>query len=165
MFGFGTSQAATSQADREAAIQRSKKTVRDLVHRMDMVSPEEAERLAKQVKDHCAGDKLLSMEFKQKANTRARELQCSANMRRADTLLHDASRLAAEEHLKERGMKLGEARRYFANACMLGADADWRKAFQRLTETIMMTGGVQHAGPTRAKPASIAPPTPNRAKG
>jgi hypothetical protein len=85
-------------------------------------------------------------------------------MRGTDTLLHAAIRMAAAEQMKERGQKLSEARKLYAKACSLGADDDFRKAAQRLMDTIMMTGGVVRPGPSRAKPADIAPRAPNRAK-
>jgi hypothetical protein len=138
--------------------------VRDVVHNMVDASPEEAERLSTRLKEFCGGDKVLPFDFKQKAYLKARELECHANMRMADKALRDAARMAAAENMKERGVKLGDARRYFAKACGLGADQGWRKAFQRSSETVMLTGGVQPKGPTRAKPRDIAPPTPNRAK-
>ncbi len=163
MLGFGR-QSAADEAARAAAIERAKKTVRDLVHGMEGKSPDDAERMAQRIKEFCAGDKLLPLDFKQKAYQKARELERFANMRMADKMLRDASRMAAAENMKERGVKLGDARRFFAKACALGADADWRKAFQRGSETVMLTGGVQPKGPTRAKPRDIAPRAPNRAK-
>ena len=163
MFGFGRQNAAEDAA-KAAAIERAKQTVRDMVHGMHGASPDEAERLGQRIKEFCAGDKLLPLEFKQKAYQKARELERFANMRMADKMLHDASRMAAAENMKERGVKLGDARRYFGKACALGADPDWRKAFQRGSETVMLTGGVQPKGPTRAKPRDIAPRAPNRAK-
>ncbi|MDA8232571.1 MAG: hypothetical protein M0006_14650 [Magnetospirillum sp.] len=163
MFGFGK-HTPSEDPQRAAAIEQSKKVIRDLIHAMADASPEESERLAQQVKDRCGGDTLLPFDFKQKAFKKARELQCNANMRAADRLMHQAARLAAEENMKDRGAKVAEARRYFAKACTLGADEEWRKAFQRLNETILLTGGVQHKGPTRAKPLDTAPKPPNRAK-
>ncbi len=163
MFGIGQ-QSPADEAARAVAVLQAKKTVRDLVHGMEGKSPDDAERMAQRIKEFCAGDKLLPLDFKQKAYQMARELERFANMRMADKMLHDASRMAAAENMKERGVKLGDARRYFAKACGLGAEQGWRKAFQRSSETVMLTGGVQPKGPTRAKPRDIAPPTPNRAK-
>lgn len=163
MFGklFGKSEA---EKQKEALIAQSKRMVTDLLHKMRKASPEEAERLAEMVKQRCKDDKYLPFDFNQQAFKAARQLQCNANMRTADKILHDAAKLAAEEKMQERGQKLADARQYYSKACSLGADEDWRKAYQRLQETIMLTGGVQHKGPTRAKPASFAPANPNNAK-
>lgn len=161
MFGFGKSEA---ELQKEALIAQSKRFVTDLLHKMQDASPEDAERLAEMVKVRCKDDKYLPFDFNQKAFKAARRLQCNANMRTADKILHDAARLAAEENMQERGVKLADARKYYSKACSLGAEDDWRKAYQRLQETIMLTGGVHHKGPTRAKPIFHAPPNPHDAK-
>ncbi len=163
MFGIGQ-QSPADEAARAVAVLQAKKTVRDLVHGMVDASPEDAERLSQRLKDFCGGDKLVPFDFKQRAFLKARELECHANMRMADRMLRDASRMAAAENMRERGVKLGDARRFFGKACTLGADEGWRKAFQRSSETVLLTGGVQPKGPTRAKPRDIAPRAPNRAK-
>jgi uncharacterized protein YpuA (DUF1002 family) len=127
-------------------------------------SPEEAARLSERIKNYFNNDKVLPFEYKEKARKKVRELERNANMRAADKALHQAVRYATDEQMSERMKKIGEARRYFAKACMLGAEDEWRKAFDRLAETALMTGGVHHAGPSRAKPLDIAPRAPNRAK-
>lgn len=164
MFGFGHDHNADKLEAQKAAIERSKQHCRDELRKMQSASPEEAERISKSLKDHCGYDKALPFDFKRKALELARDYERNANMRAADTALHTALRLAADEHMVERAQKLGEGRRYFSKACSMGADEDFRKAAQRLIENIMMTGGVQRKGPTRAKPADIAPRAPNRAK-
>lgn len=164
MFGLGQDARQQKLEAERAAIERSKQYCRDELHKMHNATPEEAERLAKALKDHCGHDKALPFDFKRKALELARDYERNANMRAADSALHQALRLAADEHMVERAQKLGEGRRYFSKACSLGADEDFRKAAQRLIENVMMTGGVQKKGPTRAKPADIAPRTPNRAK-
>jgi hypothetical protein len=165
MFGYGTQSLEQKQEAARQALERSMQFCRDDLKKMHDATPDEAERLAKELKDHCGGDKSLPFDFKRKVLERARLYECNANMRAADTALHTALRLAAEEHMVERARKLGEGRRFFSKACSLGADDDFRKAVQRLIENVMMTGGVQKKGPTRAKPADIAPRAPNRAKG
>lgn len=164
MFGFGQDNLAQKQEAERAAIERSKQHCRDELKKMHEAAPDEAERLAKGLKDHCGQDKSLPFDFKRKALELARTYERNSNMRAADAALHQALRLAADEHMVERAQKLGEGRRYFSKACALGADEDFRKAVQRLIENVMMTGGMQKKGPTRAKPADIAPRAPNRAK-
>ncbi|MCR6632142.1 MAG: hypothetical protein NVV74_19985 [Magnetospirillum sp.] len=164
MFGYGSESLAQKQEAERAALERSMQFCKDELKKMHEATPDEAERLSKGLKDHCGQDKALPFDFKRKVLERARQYECNANMRAADHALHTALRLAAEEHMVERASKLGEGRRYFSKACALGADEDFRKAAQRLIENVMMTGGVQKKGPTRAKPADIAPRAPNRAK-
>lgn len=164
MFGFGKPSSTDQQEAARQALERSMQHCKDVLRKMRDATPEEAERLNKALKDHCGSDKALPFDFRKKVLERARQYECFANMRATDRALHEALRLAAEEHMVERAQKLGEGRRYFGKATALGADEDFRKAAQRLIETIMMTGGVQHKGPTRAKPADIAPRAPNRAK-
>ncbi|MTJ80560.1 MAG: hypothetical protein F8N37_06020 [Telmatospirillum sp.] len=168
MLLFGKSQGKNSKDDPQAelqrqAIERQKTRIRELLEKMRDASPADAERFHQMIKDLCK-DKTLPVEFKRKAMDYARSYECNANMRGTDSLLRDAMRLAAAEHMKERGQKLSEARKLYGKACTLGADQDFRKAAQRLMETIMMTGGVQRPGPSRAKPLDTAPKAPNRAK-
>lgn len=164
MLGFGNNNLAQKQQAEQEALERSKQFCRDELRKMHAASPDEAERLCKELKDHCGRDKALPFDFKRKALERAREYECNANMRAADQALHQALQFAAGEHMVERAQKLGEGRRYFSKACALGAGDDFRKAAQLLIDNVMMTGGVQKKGPTRAKPADIAPRAPNRAK-
>lgn len=165
MFGFGSNTPSSDKQEAERqAIERSMQFCKDQLRKMHDCQPDEGERLHKQLKDHCGSDKKLPFDFKRKVLERARQYECFANMRATDRALHSALRLAADENMVERAQKLGEGRRLYSKACTLGADEDFRKAAQRLIETVMMTGGVQHKGPTRAKPAEIAPRAPNRAK-
>ena len=163
MFGMGKS-APTPDPKREAEIERAKDEIRKLVHELRDATADQAEKLSQRVKDRCSANKYLPFDFKTKAYKMIRELECNANMRAADTLIHQAARLAAEENMRERTSKMGESRRYFGKACLLGADQEWRKAYQRLSENVMMTGGVHRPGPTRAKPLDTAPKNPNQAK-
>lgn len=164
MFGNNNDALAQKQEAERLAVERAMQSCRDDLKKMHDVTPEEAERMNKMLKDRCGQDKRLPFDFKRKVLERARMYECNANMRATDQALHNALKLAAGEHMVERAKKLGEGRRYFSKACALGAGDDFRKAAQRLMENVMMTGGIQHKGPTRAKPAEIAPRAPNRAK-
>ncbi|GAA0573331.1 hypothetical protein [Caenispirillum bisanense] len=166
MFGIKLPGAAADKAEQQRqAIERAKADCLKTLHEMEDASPDTAERLHKMLKDRCGSDKQLPFDFKKALLEKAREHERHANMRECDRLLHQAARLAAEEHLTERAQKLGAGRRYFSKACTLGADEDFRRAAQRLMETIMLTGGVHKDGPSRAKPLDLAPKAPNRAKG
>ncbi len=148
MFGFGKKNNA--EKEREAAIEASKQTVRDFIRTIANATPEEAEQRAQQLRDWCGADRDLPFEFKRKAMQRSRALECAANMRTCDAMLHAASTLATDGHLSDRNAKLGEARRYYGRACKLGAEDDWRKAYQRAEETLRLTG-IDRETPSRAK--------------
>lgn len=148
MFGFGKPSAA--EKEREAALERSKQTVRGFVQKIASATPEDAERMAQQLRDWCGKDRDLPFEFKRKAMLRAKILECSTNMRVCDERLHDASTEASAGHLSERDAKLAEARRYYGRACKLGAEEEWRKAYQRAEETLRLTG-TNRDTPSRAK--------------
>ncbi|MGE5546116.1 MAG: hypothetical protein ACM33T_04400 [Solirubrobacterales bacterium] len=156
---FGT-QKTPSEKKPDPAIERAKQECKDQLLRMHDAGPDEAERIAKHLKDRCGSDKQLPFDFKKKLLERARFHECNANMRAANKALHEALRMAADEQMALRSQKLAEGRRYCAKACALGADADFRAAAQRLIDNVMMTGGIQHKGPTRAKPAETAPRAP-----
>ncbi len=161
---FRTSTPTEAQQEaQKKAIERMQNIVRETLEKMRDAKPNDAERLHQRIKDLCT-DKTLPLPFKQKALLQARSLECNANMRATDKLLHDAMRLATGDDMKARGAKLTEARMLFGKACLLGADSEFRKAAQRLMETIMLSGGVHRPGPSRAKPVDHAPRAPNRAK-
>lgn len=162
MFGFG--KASQAEKEREAAIEREKQVVREFVQKIATATPEDAERKHQQLKDWCNNDKLLPFEFKRKALVRAKVLECSVNMLKSDELLHLAMDLAIDDKMVEKHRMMGEARRYYGRACKLGAEEDWRKAYQRAEQNLQLTGGMKHDAPSRAKPADHAPVTPNRAK-
>ena len=148
MFGFGKSSAAAKE--REAAIERGKQTVREFVQKIASATPEEAERMTQQLRDWCTADRDLPFEFKRKAMLRAKILECSTNMRTCDAMLHEAADEAGIGRLDGRDARLAEARRYYGRACKLGAEEDWRKAYQRAEETLRLTG-IDRDSPSRAK--------------
>lgn len=148
MFGFGKTSAAAKE--REVALERSKQTVREFVQKIASATPEDAERMHQQLRDWCGSDRDVPFEFKRKAMLRAKILECSTNMRRCDEILHEAASEASEGRLTERDAKLAEARRYYGRACKLGAEEEWRKAYQRADETLRLTGTNRDA-PSRAK--------------
>jgi hypothetical protein len=163
MFGF-TKKSPEAEKERQEAIERAKLSLRKLVHDLADRTPEDIERMGKHIKEWCSADKLIPFDFKQKALKRSMEIERNANMLYCDMRLHEAMDAAVEEDNKTKMAKMGDARRYFGRACTLGADSEWRKAFMRAEENLLMTGGVHHTGPSRAKPADIAPRAPNRAK-
>ena len=166
MFGFGNKSKPSNDAQQEKQreIEEKKQTVRQFLLRMRAARPEEAERIAEQMKQFCGDDKVLPFDFKKDALVRLRALECDANMRVADELIRKAAALRTKEQLSERGQKLAESRRYFSKACMLGCTSSWKAAYQRMAETVMLSGGVSHNAPSKAKPKSMAPAVPNRAK-
>ncbi len=162
MFGIGKPSGSNEQ--KEQQIEQQKLAARQLLQSMHDTDPVTAAQIAERIKIFLQNDKLLDFQIRQKITKRMRELECEANMRTADRLLHEAAALMNVSELRERGQKLAESRRYFANVCKLGGDDVWRNAYRRLCETIMMSGGVAFDQPSRAKPTDLAPKAPNRAK-
>ena len=160
MFGKKKTE-ADIQKEREIA--QLQIMVNQLLEKMHGVSPDTAERMSEQLKTFVKADKVLPFDFKSKALVKARELECTANMKMADQLIRQAAALTSKTAMKDKGAKLAESRRFFSKACSLGGDPTWKRAYQRLTETVMLSGGV-NLGPSKAKPISHAPLTPNRAK-
>ena len=154
---------SSREKDKETTIEFAKQLVSDFIEGMALLSPEEAERRCRQIKTLCEVDQVLPAAFKQKAFEQAREMECTANMRRCDRLLREANTLSVQGKMTERTASLMEARRYFHRACQLGARQEWRKAFERAAETIQLTG--HHLTEySVAKPPNSAPRAPNRAK-
>jgi hypothetical protein len=83
------------------------------------------------VKEQCA-DTRLPHDFKQRALTIARSLDCEAHMRAAGEAVAEAARLA----LPDRAVKLAEARAFYGQACHLGAHDQFRRATGRLIDAI-----------------------------
>jgi hypothetical protein len=164
MFGIGK-KSSEPDPKKQEELERQKEVARKMLQDMHDVGPEEAQRLAERIKALLQSDKILPMAIRQKVSLRMRQLECEANMRAADKLLRQAMDLMNASELRERGQKLADARRYFAKVCSLGGDAEWKKAFQRVCENLMMSGGVRFDAPSRAKPLDTAPKAPNRAKG
>ena len=169
MLGFGNKSKSQTdlrkeQQDKQREIDEKKEVIRKILLKLRASTPEEAEQLVDLMKKFCDEDKILPQTFKRDAIAEMRGLECTANMRAADVLIRRAAAMRSKEELSERGKKLGESRRYFAKACTLGCTPSWKGAYQRMSETIMLSGGVSLQAPSRAKPKPAAPPPPNRAK-
>jgi len=163
MFGFGKSKPEKDNKN-EQEIERIKKTVNALLLQMKTAGPEDAANLSEKLKEYSQSEKLMPMDFKKSALAQAKKFECDANMRVADKLIRQAASMLAKEQIKERGRLLADSRRYFSKVCSLGADPEWKRAYQRLCDNVMMSGGVQLEGNSRAKPICLAPKAPNRAK-
>jgi len=154
---------AKQEADRQA-LERLMAAISEEVARMKTAGPGEAERMHARMKERCT-DKRLPGDFKKRILDQARAFERDSNMRATDQILAAAVALAASENMPLRTAKLNEGRKLFSKACQLGADEEFRKATQRLIDTIMMTGGVYKPGAaTKAKPADIAPQNTRNAK-
>lgn len=124
---------------------------------MRLAKPVDAERIKSQLDAIIKRVPKLPMEFKRKLLTDARTFECIANTRAADSALTIALEKARKDDSTERNRLVGEARNFCAKAISLGADPSFRTIANRKIEIIMMTGGVEHKGPTVAKPADTAP--------
>jgi t-SNARE complex subunit (syntaxin) len=116
------------------------------------VPPAEAERIRQRLDDAIKSCPGLPAAFKQQTMAVARAYECSSNMRATDDALQQAMHFAREDDKVARNELLAEARKRGAKATMLGANENFQHAVRRKLENIMLTGGVEHHGPTAAKP-------------
>ena len=162
-----TSPADAAKAKQEAerqAVENLKAAISNEVAAMKTAGPGEAERMHARMKDRC-NDKRLPGDFKKRILDQARAFERDANMRATDQMLAVAVAMAASENMPLRAAKLNEGRKLFSKAVSLGADEEFKKATQRLIDTIMFTGGVYKPGAaTKAKPLDTAPKNPHKAK-
>jgi hypothetical protein len=120
------------------------------------VPPAEAERIRQRLEDAMKSCPGLPAAFKQQTMAVARAYECSSNMRATDDALQQAMHFAREDDKVARNELLAEARKRSAKATMLGANENFQHAVRRKLENIMLTGGVEHHGPTAAKPLAGA---------
>ena len=132
---------------------------------MREVSPERAERIRERLNDALEDCPRLPAEFKRRTQAAAKSYECAANMRATDLLLQEALHKAKEDDKLERNRLIGEARLVCRKAVSLGASEEFQHAVRRKIENIMMTGGIEHKGPTAAKPASFGVAPPHHARG
>ncbi|HKT18167.1 MAG TPA: hypothetical protein VJR47_09005 [Stellaceae bacterium] len=123
-----------------------------LVHSMSEAKPAEAERTSHLLGEMVKHMPKLPLEFKRKMLANARGFECAANMRAVDGALRLAFEKARHGEPAERNRLLAEARKFRSKAMRLGAEANFEIAAERKIEIIMLTGGVEHKGPTLAKP-------------
>lgn len=119
---------------------------------MHNVPPAEAERIRKRLEDALKSCPHLPAAFRQQTQTIARAHECSSNMRATDTALQQAMHFARLDDKVARNELIAEARKLSSKAISLGANQDFQHAVRRKLENIMLTGGVEHHGPTAAKP-------------
>ena len=153
---------AHSAADR-AALEQKMMAMYERLEGMADAAPAAAEEAHRWIREQCT-DPHLAGEFKDKVLEKARALDCNAHMRATGAALADAARLATEGRMPERSAKLIEAQTFYSKACNLGANDHFRRATGRLIETVLMTGGGRHVGPSVAKPLDTAPKNPRQAK-
>ena len=128
-----------------------------LLETMRVAKPADAERSKARLDDIVKRAAKLPVDFKRKLLADARNFQCLANTRAADAALKLALDKARHDDPAERNRLVGEARQYCNKAIALGADSTFSAVANRKIEIIMMTGGVEHKGPTIAKPLDTAP--------
>jgi hypothetical protein len=121
------------------------------------VPPAEAERIRQRLDDALKSCPHLPAAFRQQTQAVARAYECSSNMRATDDALQKAMHFAREDDKVARNELIAEARKLSSKATMLGANQDFQHAVRRKLENIMLTGGVEHHGPTAAKPLAGAP--------
>lgn len=165
--GFTMSVATDAAKKREAeqkVLAASMAACDKMLEGMRTAPPAEAERIKTRIDEALKSNPKFPMDFKRKTLAAARAFECMANTRAADTALNQALHKAREDDLKERNRLVAEARTFCNKAASLGADAHFRTTANRKIEIIMMTGQVEHDGPTVAKPLDTAPKNPHHAK-
>ena len=128
-----------------------------LVESMRMQKPVDAERSKARLDAIVKQVPKLPADFKKKILGDARNFQCIANTRAADAALQLALEKARKDDETERNRLVGEASNFCNKAMALGAASSFRSIVKRKIEIIMMTGGVEHDGPTIAKPLDTSP--------
>jgi hypothetical protein len=164
---FTMSYATDAAKKREAeqrALAASMAACDKMLEGMRAVPPAEAERIKARIDDALKNNPKFPMDFKRKTLAAARSFECMANMRAADTALKQAAHKAREDDGIERNRLVAEARAFCNKAASLGADAHFRTTANRKIEIIMMTGNVEHKGPTVAKPRDTAPKNAHQVK-
>ncbi|MGO8916380.1 MAG: hypothetical protein ACLQJR_10770 [Stellaceae bacterium] len=160
---FATDAAKKREAEQKA-LAASMAACEKMLDGMRAAPPAEAERIKTRLDDALKSNSKLPMEFKRKTLAAARSFECMANTRAADAALNQALAKARTDDLTERNRLVSEARAFCNKAASLGADAHFRSTLNRKIEIIMMTGQVEHKGPTIAKPLDTTPKNPNSAK-
>jgi hypothetical protein len=135
-----------------------------MLESMRAAPPAEAERIKTRIDDALKSNPKFPMDFKSKTLSAARSFVCMANMRAADTALGQALHKARTDDVPERNRLVSEARAFCAKATSLGADTHFKATANRKIEIIMMTGHVEHKGPSIAKPLDTAPKNPHHVK-
>jgi ribosomal protein L16 Arg81 hydroxylase len=131
---------------------------RQLLGAMREVQPAAAEQIKSRLDALFKRHPKLPLDFKHKILTDARSHECVSNMRAADAALHQALSAARHDDHEVRNRMVSEARIFSSKASALGANKEFKAAVQRKLEIVMMTGGVEHKGPTIAKPLSNRSP-------
>ena len=152
------SKVASDQAEAEKrALAACMVECNKVLETMRAAKPADAERSKARLDDIVKRVPKLPVDFKRKLLADARNFQCLANTRATDNALQLALDKARHDDLPERNRLVGEARNFCNKAISLGADSTFRAIANRKIEIIMMTGGVEHKGPTVAKPLDMAP--------
>ncbi len=128
-----------------------------LVETMRTQKPADAERSKARLDEVIKRVPALPPEFKRKILADARGFECISNTRATDAALQLALEKARKDDIPARNKLVGEAREFCKKAMSLGAIASFRATANRKIEIIMMTGGVEHKGPTIAKPLDTSP--------
>lgn len=162
---FQTGNAARQKQEAEQKIQEEAKIeCRNELKEMSVADPKEAERIKKRLDELMKKYVKLPPDFRKQVLDKARAYECSANMRAANRTLDKALMMAQRRKVMERTQLLGEARKYYGKALMLGAEKEFQVAADRMIDSIMMTTAPDPTRPTRAKPLTTAPRNPHSAK-
>src|SRR4051812_27130137 len=110
-------------------------------------------------------DPALDHAFTSAIRIEIKSLELTANMKATDMAVRRAIEHAQADRKLERNHEVGVARGFLGRAIAHGAADEFKRIAEMSIESAMLTGGVKHAGATRAKPVDSAPPPPSLAKG
>ncbi|WP_086464191.1 hypothetical protein [Oceanibaculum nanhaiense] len=122
-----------------------------------------AERAAQRLIEQAKNPKLPS-DYRKYAMDEAQKLECAANIKATDMAVHRAMAAALADDKETRDKEVAKIRQFMQKAISLRAPADFRVGTEKSLENILLSGGVKHTGPTKAKPMDTAPKNEKHAK-
>ena len=127
-------------------------------------APDKCEAAAKRITEMLKNPK-APKDFVKLMRDRSDDLLKSCFMKAASDAAAGALNAAHHDDKELLTKKIGEAKAHLARAIQLKAPPEFKMACNRALEAASMTGFVHHDGPTKAKPADLAPKPPDRAHG
>lgn len=122
-----------------------------------------AERAGQRLMELAKNPKLPG-DYRKYAMEEAQKLECAANIKATDMAVHRAMTAAMADDKETRDKEVAKIRQFMQKAVSLRASPDFRVGTEKSLENILLSGGVRHQGPTKAKPLDTAPKTEKQAK-
>ncbi|MBU0725255.1 MAG: hypothetical protein KJ904_14940 [Alphaproteobacteria bacterium] len=122
-----------------------------------------AERAAARLMELAKNPKLPN-DYKKFIMGEAQRLECEANIKATDAAVHRAMAAAMADNKEQRDKEIVALRKTMQKAVSLRAPQEFRLGTEKALENILLSGGVRHDGPTKAKPMDTAPKLERSAK-